>query len=873
MSTAVSASPAAPPDRFAVRLAGVGSVVFLANFGLLVLQLVAGKLLSPFIGSSLETWTSVIAAFLTGIALGNFLGGRMSERRPTAARMAGVLMVGVLATLWMAAMPMLLDATGAHAGIGIDSGRIPLLAFALCLPVATVLSLLTPLAIRFGVPDVARTGRVAGTVFALSSLGCVLGNYLTGFVLIPEMTIDTIVYSVAGLLAVTGVGTLLIGGGTAGDTPAPAPAADPAPAFRPAMPLAVGFAIVFLCSFAGMSLELAASRLMARLVGVSLFTWTGVIGVMLAGTCLGNWAGGRLADRAGRGGTAGAGEARLGACLLAAAAAGVLVMILFAVVSGNVPYAHLGLIGQVLALTFVLFFLPMALLGTVSPQVIRLCVPDVASAGRTAGRVYAVSTAGAILGTFATGYVLISTVGTQGTVLIAAALPAAAVLLIGQVRHRPVTLYVGSAVGGAFLGGAVLVSRGSADLIETNYYTIQVSYEPAPPKFVGRSAAEAAAVGGMPLLKPEVIGSLVLDRLLHSDVNLQDPTYFKYRHEQVQLEAVYAAADRTPADRTPAGQRVLVIGGGGYTFPRATRTLVPSAAVDVVEIDPGVTRAAYEKLELDPKLGIRSFNRDGRQFVAEVAEKGSYDVVSLDAVNDYSVPGHLLTVECNEAVKRTLAPNGAYLVTVIDRTTEGRLWKAAYHTLKRSFKHVYFTLPLGDVEDTRQTAAGSFHAAAKRLGMPTVETHEIVPNDLGRVTAAVRLGRPVASDDEVTEQDIADARRLEYRRTSAAVYREAARRLGRPVVAADDVTREDAVRGLDRVVILLYATDAPLDLDALDATVLKRAGVRSDTYVASDALTRELLGREKELVLTDQYAPVDNLMMGVFLKSERGFAE
>ena len=68
-----------PPLPFA-RLAAVGLVVFLANAALLVLQLVASKLLSPFVGSSLETWTAVIGVFLAGIALGNALGGRLADR-------------------------------------------------------------------------------------------------------------------------------------------------------------------------------------------------------------------------------------------------------------------------------------------------------------------------------------------------------------------------------------------------------------------------------------------------------------------------------------------------------------------------------------------------------------------------------------------------------------------------------------------------------------------------------------------------------------------------------------------------------------------------------------------------------------------------
>src|SRR6266540_4845097 len=64
------------------RLVGVGAVVFFANAALLVLQLVASRLLAPFIGSDLYTWTSIIGVFLTGIALGNAYGGKLADRYP-----------------------------------------------------------------------------------------------------------------------------------------------------------------------------------------------------------------------------------------------------------------------------------------------------------------------------------------------------------------------------------------------------------------------------------------------------------------------------------------------------------------------------------------------------------------------------------------------------------------------------------------------------------------------------------------------------------------------------------------------------------------------------------------------------------------------
>src|SRR5205085_2493762 len=160
------------------------------------------------------------------------------------------------------------------------------------------------------------------------------------------------------------------------------------------------------------------------------------------------------------------------------------------------------LVGRVLAWTFALFFLPMLLLGTISPQVIRLAVPDVASAGRTAGRVYAWSTAGAIAGTFATGYVLISGLGMLGTILLAAALPVLAVVIAAGLKQAKV-LYGLCIAGGALMGGGVVLTKADTGITaESNYYAIIVR----PANEDGRE-----------------LRSMALDLLVHSVADLNDP--------------------------------------------------------------------------------------------------------------------------------------------------------------------------------------------------------------------------------------------------------------------------------------------------------------------------------------------------------------
>lgn len=756
MGSAV-AEPAADVRVGTTRLAAVGTVVFLGNAALLVLQLVAGRLLAPFVGSSLETWTAVIGAFLAGIAAGNALGGKLADRFPGGPWLGRALALGGLAALWMLALPALLDATELHRFLPLGV-RIPVLAAALCLPAGAALSLLTPLAIRSGLPDVAHAGRVAGLIFALGTLGSLAGNYATGFVLIPNLTVNAIVLTTSGLLFVCAAATGFVRwvDPDLGAVPAPLDE-EPLPAILPQ-----ANAIVFLCSFAGMTLELAAARMLAQVLGVSLYTWTGVIGVMLAGTALGNWVGGRVADR-GRAG----GRDRLGLWLIAAAAAGIYAVLAYIVVGYTEPFAHLGVIAQVLAWTFAVFFPAMFALGTISPQVVKLAVGDVAHAGRVAGRVYAWSTAGAIAGTFATGFVLVSGLGMYRAVVFAAVLPAIAAVIGTTVARRPGPLYVLSFVYGCTFAGFIAFTPTSTKTTrETNYYAIHAyaNDNPEVRSDGGPGVAAAVAVAGPGGLfdPPGNLLTLKLDTLVHSKVRLNDPTYLHYPHEQIQLEMLrYLAATR---DRGP---NVLVIGGGGYTFPRCARTLVPRSAVDVVEIDPGVTAVSQSHLGLDPGLSIRSVHMDGRQFVTEAAEAGKYDLVTLDAVNDLSVPAHLLTKEFNDRVKKCLTPDGVYLLTVIDVLDRGRLTAAAVATLKETYPHVELL-----------SASSQFAADAQ------------------------------------------------------AVY-------------------------------VIYASTVPLNLSAVRESAERAGGSPFTHRPPSDAID-SLLRQSPGMVLTDQYAPVDNLMAPVF---------
>src|SRR6478672_407361 len=133
------------------------------------------------------------------------------------------------------------------------------------------------------------------------------------------------------------------------------------------------------------------------------------------------------------------------------------------------------LVWNVLAWTFILFFVPMLCLGTISPQVIRMSIPDTARAGRTAGTIYAWSTAGAIAGTFAAGYLLIEWLGTARVLFLLAVILMGMTFVIGRLWTHTSLLFGGSIVFGIAVVGMFAIGYQSQKYdLETKYYSIRV---------------------------------------------------------------------------------------------------------------------------------------------------------------------------------------------------------------------------------------------------------------------------------------------------------------------------------------------------------------------------------------------------------------
>lgn len=425
--------------------------------------------------------------------------------------------------------------------------------------------------------------------------------------------------------------------------------------------------LAFLSSASIMTLELVVGRITAPFVGVSLYAWTVVIGVVLAGITLGNRLGGRIADRGGSPRLLGKIFALSG--LVSWSVLGVDAITAFIERLTASP-GNLLLMAVLALLAIALCFLPCVVLGTISPILAKLAVRDLNKTGRTLGRIYAAGTVGSIVGTFATGFFLISWVGTH-TIIWGVGLLLLLVGLLFLLGDRwPWLLLSCALVAGGSVAAFTQGWLAGPCTLETNYYCIRVQEE---------------------VQEGEVVRLLFLDRLLHSYSHVDDPTNLVYGYEKLYAETTaYQAARHDHL-------RALFIGGGGYTFPRYMEALYPSSDLDVIEIDPGVTEISHQMLGLSRDTSVVSYNEDARMFLKrEPTER--YTLIFGDAFNDFSIPYHLTTKEFNDRVHAWLAEDGLYVINLIDGPW-GHFLRAYVHTLRQTFSHVYVAL---DVPAWRQ---------------------------------------------------------------------------------------------------------------------------------------------------------------------------
>jgi predicted membrane-bound spermidine synthase len=457
----------------------------------------------------------------------------------------------------------------------------------------------------------------------------------------------------------------------AGTNPGAEAAAGVAGAHKAAWAL---YIIVLVSGAVLMGVEIAGARILAPGFGTSTYVWGSIIGLFMAALAAGYYLGGALADR----------KPSFGVLACIVCAAGILTCLIPRFGPTMCNYVALKDLGPVFGPLFAagaIFFVPSFLMGMITPYAVKLHATSLAKLGGAAGRIYALSTFGSIVGTLGTTFVLI---------------PAAGVSHVFQALG--ITLMVVAACGFLLFrmgsGGVTALDKGNAGVVallalgfaeawavfpvdphlyrgqrllhyeDSAYHEILVTEDVFEEQKSG-NILQPARVWNSDAPELRNNGIVEVKRWLKFNENIESGI-FPYRTEH--KNAVnYTDLLHLPLIwiNDPLPQKVLVVGGGGGVVPTQYADWYDSEA-QVAEIDAAVERVAraYFQVPQTPKIPPFIIG-DGRQTIKRLPEK-SYDIIFLDAYSSGGqIPFHLLTWEFLAEVKSRLTDRGVLLTNII----------------------------------------------------------------------------------------------------------------------------------------------------------------------------------------------------------------
>jgi spermidine synthase len=505
------------------------------------------------------------------------------------------------------------------------------------------------------------------------------------------------------------------------------------PAARRLTPGGVALAVaVFLSGAVLLGMEITASRVLAPAFGTSLFVWGALIGVVLTGLAIGYAVGGVVADRL-----------PSDLLLVGAMAFGAGLVLLIPVVDGAVIDWIVGWDpgprADPLIAAIVLFGPASVVLASISPIAVKLAARSVDTLGTVAGRLFALSTAGSIFGTFVTAFWLVPEIGTDQVLAVGpvALLSAAAVVTLAN-RRRVATLVALPAIALAALALVSLAPEQGGTLTAESTRNWSPVYRAAE-KRAPRNLDPKTLPGFADLTIREardtryhrmVVGDdgdsryLRFDSSFQSGMLLDDPfaTRFLYS-DYLHLGLAY----------TPTAKDVLFIGLGGASAPKRMWRDFPEIAIQTVEIDPDVVASAYRWFAMPRSPRLKVAVEDGRRFLAKDTRR--WDVIAIDTFYADAIPFHLFTREFVELVHERLAPGGTIVINLIGSLTgdSSRLVRSIVRTYRQVF--------------------------------PSVILHPVYENDLDKAPEALRNIMLIATDKPLPRVDFLEQRWNELKTT------------------------------------------------------------------------------------------------------------
>lgn len=464
-----------------------------------------------------------------------------------------------------------------------------------------------------------------------------------------------------------------------------------------------------------MVFELTASRLVAPYLGASLVVWTSIIGTILASLSLGYFLGGKLADKKP--------DIKILSSILITSALFILASALLGkpILDFLSKIETLDLRAKATLANIMLFSIPSILMGMVSPYSIKLKLKSTKNAGAVSGKLYALATLGSIIGTFAGGFFLIPEFGTIRILHILSA----------------VMVFLAFLPEGKMIKGLVL------KLIVLLIITISLFTFPYGNKNI---IADFDTQYNRALVldtKDPQSGKTI--RYLNTNGGYSSASYL----DSNQLAANYTRYFDLFKFFTNSPQKVLMVGGGAYSYPKYFLEQFPQSQIDVVEIDPKLTTISENYFNLKKNDRLKIYHEDGRVFLNRQGQK--YDAILLDAAYRWSIPFQLTTQEFLKTADKNLAENGMVIMNFLGSIDgqKSSFLKSEYSTYKSVFPNVYiFTTNSQSTTKTIQNlilvAFKSKDTKLENLQNPNPELKKFLGN---LYTGPINTNLPILTDD------------------------------------------------------------------------------------------------------------------------------
>jgi len=649
----------------------VYGLFFVSGATALIYEVVWARMLTQIFGNTTHAIATVLSAFMGGLALGSYVLGRLADTRRNAFLIYGLLEAGV--GVYGLAIPTLFALTQqaysrlyglTETSFTVFSLALFLLCFAVILVPTALMGATLPMLSRFSVTQFASLGRRVGDLYAINTLGAVLGCALSGFYLIPELGLRGSV-RLAAVLNLS-VATLVVaavmwlrGHRTVAEDPGEAPpvSAAAAPSY-----LDVALLAAFgLSGAAAMVYENAWTRALTLVIGMSTYSFTIMLTTFLVGLGVGSLLYARWW------GTRDVGVAGFGLLQLLIALSALATIPLFE----RLPFLFLRLhtgfgdsFGQFLsiqvALSAIVMILPTLLLGTTFPVVARIYTQNLYRIGTSIGTAYASNTLGAIVGAFLGGFVLIPVLGVQNSIGLAVVVSAATGVVLVALDARVRRARRLAAAGAMFVIAivAVLSFRTWDKRVMTSGVTIYAhNYASLPTDALRREWMERDAL----LYYREGLTATI-------SVHRSASSNYLYEKTNGKVDASFGDAPTQlmvgylPMLLNPGAKRVLVIGMGSGMTAKAVAAF-PVQRLEVAEIEPAVIEGARffaeknGRIHDDPR--VRFIHADGRNYLLAVRER--YDVIVSEPSNPWIAGiGNLFTREYYQEALSKLAEDGVF---------------------------------------------------------------------------------------------------------------------------------------------------------------------------------------------------------------------